>query len=252
VAALAVAAGASGATLRAVSLTAPEKAFLTQYKKLVPNLNKASGAVISAVTKSSTYTDAQIGTVFTASAKQWASATAPLAKLKAPSPVAATFAKVTREIPAVEADLIAVANAGGPAMQRPERRRAASSRPISTPSPRPSSSSGRCSGCTENQAAAAAAFGGAEIDRPCQPSLRSRGALPSPGRVRDGGWAFDCVALGVIDAVSPEDRGWPGFRRPRDCLASESLGEHDDGFDHVSVLRVGVEVADELESNVRL
>jgi hypothetical protein len=108
----AVAAGASGATLRAVTLTAPEKAFLLQYKKLVPNLDKASGAVISAVNKSSSDTDAQIGTVFKAAAKQWASATAPLAKLKAPPPVAAIFATVTRETPAVEADLLAVAHAG--------------------------------------------------------------------------------------------------------------------------------------------
>jgi hypothetical protein len=112
VAALAVAAGASGATLRAITLTAPEKAFIKQYKKLIPDLDKASGAVINAVNKSSGYTDAQIGTVFTAAAKQWASATAPLAKLKAPSPVATIFAKMTRETPAVEADLLAVAHAG--------------------------------------------------------------------------------------------------------------------------------------------
>jgi hypothetical protein len=112
VAALAFAAGASGATLRAATLTAPEKAFVTQYKKLIPTLNKASDAVISAVNKSGSDTDAQIGTAFTAAAKQWASATAPLAKLKAPSAFAASFAKLTRETPAVEADLLAVARAG--------------------------------------------------------------------------------------------------------------------------------------------
>ena len=112
VAALAVAGGASGATLRAVKLTAPEQAFVKQYKKLVPNLDKASAAVFNAVNKSSSDTDAQIWVVFTAAAKQWASATAPLAALKAPSPVAAIFAKMTREVPAVEADLLAVAHAG--------------------------------------------------------------------------------------------------------------------------------------------
>jgi len=112
VAALAVAAGASGATPRAVTLTGSEKAFVKQYKKLVPNLDKASSAVINGVEKSSGYSYAQIATVFAAAAKQWASATAPLAGLKAPSPVAATFAKVTRETPVIEADLLAVAHAG--------------------------------------------------------------------------------------------------------------------------------------------
>jgi hypothetical protein len=111
-AALALAAGASGATLAAVKLTAPEQAFVQQYKKLVPNLDKASDAVITAVHKSSTYTDSQVGTVFAAVAKQWASATAPLLKLKPPSQVATIFATMTRDTPLVEADLLAASHAG--------------------------------------------------------------------------------------------------------------------------------------------
>ena len=111
-AALALAAGASAATARAVKLTPAEQAFVTRYKALVPTLNKASGAVINAADNSSKDTDAQVVKVFTAVAKQWASATKPLLALKAPSPVASIFAAMTREVPLIEADLLTIANTG--------------------------------------------------------------------------------------------------------------------------------------------
>ena len=111
-AALAMAAGASGATVKAVTLTTSEKAFLKQYEKLIPALDKASGAVVTAVNNSANYNDATIASVFAAAAKQWESATKPLAKLKAPAPLAGLFGKVTVKTPAIEADLLAVAQAG--------------------------------------------------------------------------------------------------------------------------------------------
>ncbi len=112
VAALALATGASAATVRAVNLTPAEKTFVKQYKALIPTLDKASGAVISAVNNSSKDTDAQVVKIFTAVAKQWGTATKPLLALTAPSPVAAIFATMTREVPLVQADLLTIANSG--------------------------------------------------------------------------------------------------------------------------------------------
>ena len=112
VAALALASAASAGTTRAVKLTPAEQAFVKQYKPLIPTLNKASAAVISAVKNAGNDTDAKIVTVFTAVAKQWASATKPLLALKAPSPVASIFATITGEVPKVEADLLTIANTG--------------------------------------------------------------------------------------------------------------------------------------------
>jgi hypothetical protein len=112
VAALALAAGASAGTVGRVTLTPAEQVFVKQYKVLIPNLDKASSAVISAVKNAGNDTDAQVVTVFTAVAKQWASATKPLFALSAPSPVASIFATITGEVPRVEADLLAIANTG--------------------------------------------------------------------------------------------------------------------------------------------
>ena len=112
VAALALASAASAGTERAVTLTPAEQAFVKQYKTLIPALDKASAALISAVKHAGNDTDAQIVTMFTAVAKQWASATKPLLRLQAPSPVASIFATITAEVPKVEADLLTIANAG--------------------------------------------------------------------------------------------------------------------------------------------
>ena len=111
-AALAVASSASAGTLRRVTLTPAEHVFLKQYKALIPNLDRASSAVISAVKHAGNDTDAQVVTIFTAVAKQWASATKPLFALSAPAPVASIFATITREVPRVEADLLTIANTG--------------------------------------------------------------------------------------------------------------------------------------------
>jgi len=93
VAALAVAGGASGATLRAVKLTAPEAGVRQQYKKLVPNLDKAQRRRVQRGQQvEQRHRRPDLGGLHGA-AKQWASATAPLAALKAPSPVAAIFAR---------------------------------------------------------------------------------------------------------------------------------------------------------------
>ena len=112
VAALALATGASGATVRRVTLTPAEQVFLKQYKALIPALDKASAAVISAVKHASNDTDAQVVTIFTAVAKRWASATKPLLVLTAPAPVATIFAAIIREVPLVHADLLTIANTG--------------------------------------------------------------------------------------------------------------------------------------------
>jgi len=111
-AALAWASAAGAATTRAVKLTPAERAFVKQYKALIPALDKASAAVISDVKHAGNDTDAQIATVFTAVARQWASATKPLLALEAPSPVASIFASMKAEVPLVEADLLRIANTG--------------------------------------------------------------------------------------------------------------------------------------------
>jgi hypothetical protein len=112
VAALALASAASAGTVHAVKLTPAEQAFVKQYKALIPSLDKASSAVISAVKHAGNDSDAQVVTIFTAVAKQWASATKPLFSLKAPSQVASIFAAITGQVPKVEADLLRIANSG--------------------------------------------------------------------------------------------------------------------------------------------
>jgi hypothetical protein len=93
-------------------LSGAERAFAKAYTALVPNLNKASDAVIHAVASAGKYTDAQVVTVFTALARQWSTATAPLLALKAPPPDRGLFAAVARHVPALERDLLATAQAG--------------------------------------------------------------------------------------------------------------------------------------------
>jgi len=106
------AAGASAGTLRAAKLTPAEMTFVKQYKLLIPKLDSASAALVIAVNNSSKYNDAKVTAVFTAVAKQWASATKPLFALKAPPQVASTFRAITTEVSAIESDLLAAANAG--------------------------------------------------------------------------------------------------------------------------------------------
>jgi len=104
---LIAAAGAS-----AVALSPAERAFSSAYEKLVPTLNRASAALVGAVNGSGHDTDAQIVTIFTGVARQWASATRPLLALRAPAPEAPIFAVVSRYARAVKADLLAVAQSG--------------------------------------------------------------------------------------------------------------------------------------------
>jgi hypothetical protein len=66
VAALALAASASARTVGRVTLTPAENAFVKHYKVLIPTLDKASAAVISAVKNAGNDTDAQVVKVFTA------------------------------------------------------------------------------------------------------------------------------------------------------------------------------------------
>ena len=109
-AALAIASGATAATHP--QLSSAERAFVKAYVPLVPNLNKASAAIVRSVSNAGKDTDAQIVSVFTGLARQWAAATKPLLALKPPAPDAALFAAITRRVPAVEADLLATAHAG--------------------------------------------------------------------------------------------------------------------------------------------
>lgn len=109
--ALASGAGATGPAEHA-KRSGAERAFATAYTALVPRLNAASGAVLHALANAGKETDAQIVTVFTAVAKQWHKATRPLLALRAPAPETRLFAAVTRQVPALESDLLAAAQAG--------------------------------------------------------------------------------------------------------------------------------------------
>jgi hypothetical protein len=109
---LAIASGVATGATRHAHLSNAERAFSKSYVALVPNLNKASAAIVKSVSKAGKYTDAQVVTVFAGLAQQWTSATKPLLALKAPAPEAGVFAAVTRLVPAVEVDLLATAQAG--------------------------------------------------------------------------------------------------------------------------------------------
>jgi hypothetical protein len=109
-AALAISSGATAATHP--QLSSAERAFVKAYVQLVPNLNRASAAIVRSVSNAGKDTDAQIVAVFTGLARQWTAATRPLLALKAPAPDAGLFAAITRRVPAVEADLLATAQAG--------------------------------------------------------------------------------------------------------------------------------------------
>lgn len=111
-AAVVPASGALAAPPRADRLTRAEQAFARRYRLLIPALDRASAALLSAVGDSSHYTNAQIVTVFTAVAREWESATRPLLKLAVPPQVSSTLMTVKREVPAVEGDLLAAANSG--------------------------------------------------------------------------------------------------------------------------------------------
>jgi hypothetical protein len=104
-----VALGAGGAV---AALSPSEKEFAKAYEKLVPSLNAASAALISAVDNSAKDTDAQVATIFAHLAERWATATKPLLVLHAPAPEARIFAVVSTDTRAVERDLLAVAQAG--------------------------------------------------------------------------------------------------------------------------------------------
>lgn len=113
--AVALAAGSATANAgpaRRTTLTPAEQAFKKAYVALVPSLNRASGAIVKAVENAGKDTDAQVVTVFTNLAHQWSTATRPLLALRAPAPDAALFAAVTQRVPAVDADLLATAQAG--------------------------------------------------------------------------------------------------------------------------------------------
>jgi len=106
------AAPAAAANARITKLTAAEQVFVKRYKRLIPALDKASAAVVAAVDDASKFSNAQVASVFTAVAKRWASATKPLLELAVPPQVTSIFKTIAREVPAVEADLLAVANSG--------------------------------------------------------------------------------------------------------------------------------------------
>ena len=110
--ALAVASSASAAATQNTKLSSAERAFKKAYVALVPNLNSASAAIITAVRNAGKDTDAQVVTIFTRLARRWTTATRPLLALKAPAPDAGLFAAVTTRVPKVEADLLATAQAG--------------------------------------------------------------------------------------------------------------------------------------------
>ena len=96
----------------APKLTPAEVAFVKQYERLIPSLDRASAALVTAVNDASKFSNAQVVSVFTAVARQWASATRPLLALAVPAQVASILAVIAREAPAVEGDLLAAANSG--------------------------------------------------------------------------------------------------------------------------------------------
>jgi len=109
---LAIVSGASASAREQAKLTSAERAFAKAYTALVPSLNRASNAIVRAVSDAGKDTDAQIVTVFTSLAKQWTKATGPLLALKAPAAEAGLFAAVTRYVPALETDLLDTVQAG--------------------------------------------------------------------------------------------------------------------------------------------
>lgn len=109
---LAIGSTSTAAAVEHATLSKAEQAFIKAYKPLVPNLNKASSAVIKAVGHASKDTDAQIVTIFTGLANQWTAATKPLLALKAPPPEFVIFAAIKHFAPLVAVDLRASAQAG--------------------------------------------------------------------------------------------------------------------------------------------
>jgi hypothetical protein len=106
------AAAISAGSATAATLSPAEQAFKTAYEKLVPTLNRASSALVHAVDGSVHDTDAQVVTIFTGVARQWATATKPLLALHAPAPEAQIFAAVSSDSRAVETDLLAIVKSG--------------------------------------------------------------------------------------------------------------------------------------------
>jgi hypothetical protein len=110
--ALVAAPAATAAGRPPLKLTAAEKVFVKQYERLIPALDRASAALVKAVDDASKFSNAQVASVFTAVAKQWASATKPLLGLAVPAQVASIVAVIALEVPSVEADLLAAADSG--------------------------------------------------------------------------------------------------------------------------------------------
>jgi hypothetical protein len=111
-AAAAIAGGVAGAAPRHARLSGAEREFVRSYEALVPNLNRVSAAIVTAVRSAGKQTDARIVTVFSSLAGNWTAATKPLLALHAPAPEAGVFAAVTARVPAIETDLLATAQAG--------------------------------------------------------------------------------------------------------------------------------------------
>jgi hypothetical protein len=82
--------------------------FKTGYSSARNELKKTSDAIGTAITKSPSQTDAQIGTTFRALATQWQSELSTLQTLKPPSNLAADLNTVTGAVTRVEADLTAI------------------------------------------------------------------------------------------------------------------------------------------------
>ena len=96
----------------AAALTPAEQAFKRAYVKLTPAFSKAATAVTRDLAGAAKHTDPQLVTIFTACARQWATATRPLLALRAPAQEAALYAAIAKRARAVESDLLDVVAAG--------------------------------------------------------------------------------------------------------------------------------------------
>jgi len=110
-------ASGSAAFARSTQRAKPDtavRAFAKAYSALEPELNKTTNAIYVGVDDlgKDHPTAAEIVTVATRFAKQWSIATKPVLALKAPVPVRGTFAAVTRYVPSIEGDLLALAQSG--------------------------------------------------------------------------------------------------------------------------------------------
>jgi hypothetical protein len=88
-----------------------ERAFISAYHAAMPRLNRVSGEICRTTIGVNPGTGSRVAALFARLAREWSAANRPLIALKAPAAESGLFSAVTRDVPAVEADLLAIARA---------------------------------------------------------------------------------------------------------------------------------------------